>query len=140
MARTFHFECARCRYRASVTGGQDRGVHAYVQTVLCRDCRKLYDVPYRMRVANEELETRFRLWRTNLLRQAAGDALRPASLGSFQSRLPYGGASRGRWLRLQLACPVAGFHRVEPWAEPGPCPRCGNPLERAVVMPHRIWE
>ena len=43
MGRTYLFECSKCGYRARVSGGADRGRHVVVQTILCADCKELYD-------------------------------------------------------------------------------------------------
>ena len=43
MGRSYWFECARCGYRAKVSGREDRGRTFFVQTEFCRDCRELYD-------------------------------------------------------------------------------------------------
>jgi hypothetical protein len=50
MGRSFWFECSRCGYRATVSGGADRGRDLFVQTISCRDCRKLYDAVTRLRI------------------------------------------------------------------------------------------
>jgi len=40
----FKFNCTRCRYTATVSGGLDYGMVAVVQTKICLDCRELVDV------------------------------------------------------------------------------------------------
>jgi hypothetical protein len=135
MARSFHFECARCRYQARVTGGADRGAHCFTQTVVCLDCRQLFDVPVRLRVALDEFALRARLNRRlyptrplELDRPVPGWNLRLA-------RNP----GKTRWASVKLRCPNLAWHRVQPWNQPGPCPRCANLIE-GTLTPWRLWD
>jgi hypothetical protein len=52
MGRSYWFECPKCGYRAKVSGRADRGLTLFVQTILCSDCRQLYDAVTRLRVAD----------------------------------------------------------------------------------------
>jgi len=38
------FECERCKYSAIVSGAADAGEECCTDTILCIDCRELYDV------------------------------------------------------------------------------------------------
>ena len=49
MGKTYLYECGLCHYRVKVSGGTDAGVDCDVQTVVCRDCRELFDVFTRVR-------------------------------------------------------------------------------------------
>jgi hypothetical protein len=49
VGRTYQFECPHCQYRAQVSGRPDDGVNCVIQTVVCRDCRALFDVFTRLR-------------------------------------------------------------------------------------------
>lgn len=40
--------------------------------------------------------------------------------------------------RYGLTCPVSPSHRVEPWAQPGPWPRCGETI--AGEEPILMWD
>src|SRR5438105_15903009 len=51
MGRSYWFECAKCGYRAKVSGHGDRGLPVFVQTISCRDCKELYDAVVRARIA-----------------------------------------------------------------------------------------
>jgi hypothetical protein len=51
MGRTYLFECPKCEYSARVSGREDRGFTVCVQTIVCRDCRRLYDAVVRLRVS-----------------------------------------------------------------------------------------
>jgi hypothetical protein len=105
----------------------DSGVHCEVQTVVCRDCRELYDVFTRLR--RDEL---------------AG--AKPARFpGFFRPEIPpviLRDGSPGRrfiWQKFRLTCPVEVKHDVESWQDPGRCPRCGNFMEKNG-LPFRIWD
>jgi hypothetical protein len=140
MGRSYWFECPRCGYRAKVSGRADRGVHLFVQTIRCRDCKELYDAVTRIKVGDEA---------------AAADPLpganRSQGLNSrcalnppptFQSalnRLARFGGRKWRWLEFDLQCPVSVLHRVQPWSDPDKCPRCGVYLEKSA-LPFRIWD
>jgi len=53
MGRSYWFECPKCSYRAKVSGRADRGLGFCVQTILCRDCKELYDAVTRLKVPDE---------------------------------------------------------------------------------------
>ena len=55
MGRSYWFERSRCGYRAKVSGRADRGLHCVVQTILCRDCKELYDAVIRLRISEPAL-------------------------------------------------------------------------------------
>lgn len=140
MGRSYWFECPRCGYRTKVSGGADRGVSLFVQTILCRECRELYDAVTRLRIPHEPGErgplmgwgrARLQGWRRT-----------PSTPPSFQTalnRFPVPPASHSRWFQFKLQCPVSPLHRVEAWNEPDRCPRCGAYLEKNA-LPFRIWE
>ncbi len=141
MGRSYWFECAKCCYRVVVSGCADRGRDFFVDTILCRDCKRLYDVVIRFRFPDP---------RTLDGKTVAGNSLakvlaarqRLAEPPTFQAalnRLPYTGVRRFRWVDFKPRCPVAGLHRVQIWHEPGKCPRCGVYLERNA-LPYRIWD
>lgn len=44
MGTWFQFSCSRCGYQAEVSGGSDAGMVAVTATILCRRCRRLFDV------------------------------------------------------------------------------------------------
>ena len=133
MGRTYIFECPQCQYRTQVSGGADSGVHCRVQTVICRDCRELYDVLIRVR-------------------RRAGAPLKAGKFPGFDRPeippvvLREGSVNPKReqpaplvWQDLALACPRWPKHFVEPWNDPGRCPRCGNFLEKNG-LPFRLWD
>ncbi len=134
MGRTFHFECPVCQYRARLSGGFDSGLHCEVQTMVCRECRELFDALLKVRTRRREtLEIATR-------RLPAKEAdIPPVVLrqGSFQP-LEIAVAPL-EWKQFKLACPTNPRHRVEEWKEPGRCPRCGNFMEKSGI-PFRLWE
>jgi hypothetical protein len=122
MGKTYVFECGLCHYRVKISGGADSGLDCAVQTIVCRDCRELFDVFTRVR------------------RQAAPP-------GKFKSErleippvaLPGSPARQTGWQKSNLSCPVNPKHCVEPWKNPGRCPRCGNYLEPNGLA-FRLWD
>jgi hypothetical protein len=140
MGRSYWFECPRCSYRAKVSGRADRGLHLFVQTIACRDCRELYDAVTRMRVSEEALA-----WaqpggasraKPLNLRRSLKD---PPSFQSAMNRLARMGAKASQWIEFKLRCPVSAIHRVQAWDDPGRCPKCGVYLEKNA-LPFRIWD
>ena len=144
MGRSYWFECSRCGYRAKVAGRADRGIQFFLQTIVCRDCKELYDAVTRVKVPDERPIN------------GSGFRLNPAGFGpgrslprrysngppSFQSvlnQLPLSGVKRFKWLQFKLQCPVSASHRVQSWQDPDKCPRCGMYLEKGA-LPYRIWE
>lgn len=125
MGRTYQFECPVCHYRAQVSGGADSGIHCEVQTVVCRDCRELFDV-------------------FTKLRGCAGTKEKIRFPGFFRAEIPPvilrdGTVGMSVWRELKPACPVRRKHFVEPWTDPGRCPRCGNFMEMHG-FPIKIWD
>ncbi len=140
MGRSYWFECSKCGYRAKVSGKADRGLHLFVQTIACRECRSLYDAVTRLRVFPEGLGRTSRLAMPRL--QTIADKLRAGPPPSFEAalnRLLYTGGRRSRWVQFPLQCPVSSRHRIEPWNDPAPCPRCGLLIGKDA-MPFRIWD
>ncbi len=140
MGRSYWFECAKCGYRAKVSGRTDRGVNLFVQTIVCQDCKELYDAVTRLRVPDDlrsvglrqrQLDGKWRSLRNN--------PKRPPTFQGALNRLNLIGAQKAYWLQFPAQCPVASFHRVKPWTDPDKCPRCGIFLEKNV-LPYRIWE
>jgi hypothetical protein len=139
MGRSYWFECPRCGYRAQVSGREDQGLTLFVQTVLCRDCKELYDVVTRLRVADSPIGfgnlTGWRWVTPNPRRNLSA----PPTFQAVLSRLPLTGVKRFRWLSFMLQCPVSAFHRVRGWNDPDRCPRCGVFLEKDA-LPYRLWD
>ncbi|MGA3268978.1 MAG: hypothetical protein ABSE16_19435 [Verrucomicrobiota bacterium] len=144
MGRTFRFECPQCQYWAHISGGADTGMHCAVQTIICLDCHRLYDVLTRMhvRVRGAKDEPAARPARTGLLRDVPIPPLylMENSWNNFTpGQRPTAVARPWSWISLKPVCPVARFHRIDPWREPGRCPRCGTFMEKNV-FPYRLWE
>lgn len=132
VGKTYQFECPLCQYQARVSGGPDNGLHCEIQTVTCRDCRQLYDVYLRVR-------------------RRAGAAERIKFPGFFRPEIPpvvlRESTSRPNvtplpklvWQKFTPLCPIEALHKVEPWKDPGRCPRCGCYLDKAG-FPYRVWD
>ena len=142
MGKTHWFECSKCGYRAKVSGGADRGVAFFVQTIHCRDCKELHDAVTRIKVPDESpiqfLNRPFGWRRPRPLGAPAHRNVAP-SFQSVLNRLPPTGIRRFKWVRFKPQCPVSIFHKVEPWTAPGKCPKCGVYLEQGA-LPYRIWD
>lgn len=137
MGRTYLFECCRCGYRAEVSGGADRGFRFAVRTVVCFECKELYDAVTELKVPTAPVLAR---WKLKTSRLDAAPA--PAKAPTFQTalnRLAFTGVNRFRWLRFKAACPASARHRIREWIQPGKCPKCGALLERNA-LPFRIWD
>jgi hypothetical protein len=132
VGKTYLFECPLCQYHVKISGGADSGLHCEIQTVVCHDCRELYDVFLRQR-------------------RAAGAAPQIRFPGFYRPEIPpvvlrdSSVNPSGRppaplvWYDFQPACPVEPKHAVEPWNDPGRCPRCGSYLEKGG-FPFRAWD
>lgn len=149
MGRTYLYECVRCGYRAKAAGKEDRGQEFFVQSIVCTDCKEVYDAVVRVKMP-QALRSSISIppgiaarrgRRAGTARVATRNAA-GRSAPKFEAminRLPLLGAQRYRWVRFAPACPVSAFHRVAPWSDPGRCPRCGVYLERSA-LPFKIWD
>jgi len=137
MGRSYWFECSKCGYRAKVSGRTDRGVSLVVQTIVCQDCKELYDAVTRMRVSEEV--GNYKGFNPLEPGGSVTGAKRPPTFLAALNRLNVIGGRKFKWLQFAAQCPVASFHRVKPWKEPDRCPRCGIYLEKNA-LPYRIWD
>src|SRR4051812_38144467 len=135
MGRSYLFECAKCGYKAQVSGGADEGFEFAVQTIACRDCRALFDSVVRLRVPDTGLKIPSELQRMRLRKSAQEP---PPSFESVLARLPLAGVEF-KWVQFKIRCPVSPFHRVHGWKDPGKCPRCGTYLDKNA-LPFRYWD
>jgi hypothetical protein len=132
VGRTYLFECPQCQYRAKISGGADSGVHCEIQTVICRDCRELFDVFTRLcRRADAVDVIKFPAFHRPeippvLLRDSPVNGRRAAPRPLV-------------WHNYKLACPVGPKHFVEPWNDPARCPRCGNFMAN-LGLPFRLCD
>jgi len=143
MGRSYHFECARCGYRAKVSGRPDRGLDLYVQTIVCRDCKQLYDAVTRIRFPETpphglSLAGNGSLWTRAKTKRLQPPRFPPAFQAAL-NRLRTAGMRHSKWVNFPLQCPVSSAHRVQKWTDPDKCPRCGTVLEKSV-LPYRIWD
>ncbi len=144
MGRSYYFECSRCGYRAKVAGRADRGLQFFVQTIVCSDCRELYDAVTRLKVP-DEFPGRSNGLRLNPVGFGPGRTFGsravngPPTFQAALNRLHYTGIKRFKWVHFKLHCPVSATHRVESWNDPGKCPKCAMYLDKNA-LPYRIWE
>lgn len=142
MGRSYWYECAKCGYRAKVAGRADRGVHFHVQTVVCRDCKQLFDAITRLRVSPAAARSlpagqrRLPALAGNGKTQATH--FQPPPMQQAVNRL-FLQAAWSQWQTYRLQCPNSPTHRVQPWNDPDKCPRCGVFLERSA-LPYQVWE
>jgi hypothetical protein len=132
VGKTYFYECPQCQYQAKISGGADSGIHCEIQTVVCRDCRELYDVFRRRRQRADAVKLiRFPgFYRPDIPPVILGESsINPSS----QALAPL------IWVDSDLKCPIMPDHFVEPWNEPGRCPKCGNFMERNG-FPFRAWD
>ena len=45
MATLYQFTCPTCPYTAEISGGEDVGMEILTTTIVCLDCRELFDMP-----------------------------------------------------------------------------------------------
>src|SRR5437879_3306828 len=142
MGRTYQYECSRCGYRARVSGRADEGFHFAVQTIVCWDCKTLYDAVQRVRIP-ELSESELR--RTGFGMRGFGWPYwqrRPEAPPSFSvalNRLTFNGPRRFKWVDYKLRCPTSPSHHIEKWNEPNKCPKCNTLLDKHP-LPFRIWD
>ena len=113
VGRTYHFECPHCQYRARVSGGADDGVNCAIQTIVCHNCRELYDVFTKIRKrAPGYAESRRR---RKLFPEAV---VIPPMMLVQQVNREFQAGPRPRaappamiWEKVKLSCPVSALHR-----------------------------
>jgi len=123
-----------------VSGRADRGLGFFVQTILCRDCKELYDAITRLKVPDESggLRTPMGFDKGRFMKAPPAIAA-PPSFHAVLNRLPPTGVKRFKWLPFKLLCPVSAVHRVRSWNDPDQCPKCGLFLEKSA-LPYRLWD
>ncbi len=147
MGRTFQFECPQCHYQACVSGGADAGINCAVQTIVCLDCRRLFDVFSRLRSragTGEPAPAEAKAKTGRTLLPAGGNIppfwLKQNSWSAFAPGRRSSDPPKARcWTEVKPVCPVAAAHRIQFWNTPGRCPRCGNYLEKNG-LPFRLWD
>ncbi|GAA5514937.1 hypothetical protein Dcar01_03701 [Deinococcus carri] len=119
MGTLYDFTCAACGYTAA-SGGMDRGIDTVYVTVHCLNCRELMDV---------------------LAGRLSHDLPPPPpSLGAPATSPPPRPTvpPKEKLAEVKWRCRTGRFHRLEPWQPPGPCPKCGEVIERGE--PVGIWD
>ncbi len=140
MGKSYWFECSKCGYRAKVSGRADRGVNCFVQTIVCFDCKELYDGIIRLKVSAEAPLSKNRTDRNGVKSLSQNRANRRApAFQSVLNRLPFRATQPFKWLQFNAQCPVSSIHRVQNWNDPGKCPRCGIYLDKNA-LPYKMWD
>jgi hypothetical protein len=136
MGRTYLFECSKCGYHVKVAGGASDGERFSVQTILCYDCRALYDAVTSLKVVAPRIGGD-----TGASKPISGKSrpLKTPTFASVLNKLPLAGRTRSRWQRYKLTCPVSLLHRIREWKQPDKCPRCGVFLDTNAI-PFREWD
>src|SRR4051812_7594961 len=106
MGKSYWFECARCGYRAKVAGRGDRGLNFFVQTIVCRDCRQLYDAVTRLKIPDDNKKRRLsiEMRRLGSFYQRRPAQTSPPHFEAVLNRLPYKGVKHFRWQNFKLQC------------------------------------
>jgi len=138
MGRSYAYECPRCEFKARVSGGPDRGILVWVQTIVCWDCKNLYDAVTRLKAAEGSVSTAGGISRLNSPKGRI-EAEPSLSLQSILNRVKPTGVKRFRWFNFKLQCPYSPIHRVGVWNDPGKCPKCKTYLDKSA-LPFRLWE
>jgi hypothetical protein len=161
MAQIRQFHCPKCNYHAEVSGGEDRGLDIYTQTIICHECKELHDVPAKKFSLPDDSDriqpdphakplvaawVKFRIGEAG---RAANSSQNPSQFSHLQHY----------WKPVKLSCPESPFHRVDKWfgmhlplvedagteqanvdssARGGACPRCGTTMLRS--QPMATWE
>jgi len=139
MGRTHLFECTKCGYRATVTGGGAHGPHLAVQTIHCLDCRELFDAVTELKVPATLVSSlpRWKLKPTPFENGPSEE--KPPTIAAALNYLVVGRGQHFRWVRYQTVCPVSARHRIRLWKQPGKCPKCGAFLEGSGT-PVKAWD
>jgi len=131
MPRSYIFECPRCFYKTVVVGGLEEGLHCHFQTVVCHTCRRLYDIPIKLRVPITQAYSVSASGLNQFYKVATSD---PANIINRLVK-----TTESKWIDGKLVCPRFPSHVVEKWNHPGACPICGTIMERSL-RPYRVWD
>ena len=154
MTQTFRYDCPRCGYTCKCCGGKASHSTFLTETVICEDCRKIYDVVTSIRLPiTPFLMSKLKCegGRLELSEQVIAELEGTISLPS--DMLPCNGRivlhrtdtaplPRGlgrRWFTVKKACPEMSLHRLKSWKSPCRCPRCNDWLERCL-LPSKILD
>jgi hypothetical protein len=155
MVAVYRFDCQKCNYSARACGGEVMGRGFLARTIICLDCREIYDVvsaltrpcqglpseliggndrrpvvvpPSQLAVIADQL---------NLLTTVL-PAARKLVLYR-ESAVPFANLMTPHSVKIRLLCPVNSQHRIRLWKESTTCPRCHDILVRSPI-PYRIWD
>jgi hypothetical protein len=165
MAQIRQFRCPGCAYCAEVSGGEDRGLELYTQTIVCDECKELHDVPVRRFEIPSEDRNLFpdpsaKPLMATWMKFKMGEVSRKAKPDTSPAQFPH---LQHYWKQVQLRCPKNHYHRPKTWygmhlpleeefaiggdysvvedeeqRASGLCPRCGSRMIRS--QPLATWE
>ncbi len=165
MAQIRQFRCPNCDFRAEASGGEDRGLEIYIQTVVCNECKELLDVPMRRFELPKDKAQVFPDPQQKPLLSAwvkfkAGEMSRASKPDSVAAQYPH---LAHYWKKVNLKCPNNPYHKVQAWfgmhlpleeevekgasygssddtskRASGACPRCSHNMIRS--QPLATWE
>ena len=153
MADLYRFTCPSCGYEARVAGEPTASFTVYFETITCRDCKELRDVPFAVRLSSQESEgggdqgagpddpVLEGLWKQYYQEfEDARDAHRPVNVRLIEDihaaiLTQQAMAKQAAYRALDPKCPRSEEHAWEPWRHPGPCPRCGETMEKGDWVP-----
>ena len=149
MGRVHAFECPKCGFRTRAAGGMDRGLDCFAHSMVCHDCRRIFDAVTHVRLPPGSRPRR---------KDGLSMLKRPRAVSDLKLNLPDHlhvtkqvineqpilpepllAGSASRWVELAVRCPSSAIHRIEEWRSPWRCPICQSCLDKSFV-PYRIWE
>lgn len=117
MGQCYDFKCPACSYSAVVSGGDDRGMYGATTTIVCHDCRELFDVS----ISDERWDGKADLSNEPIVcpgRAPDNEIEEDEDEDEFDYSNPE--------------------HKVERWTDPGPCPHCGETLKAGDCV--MLWD
>jgi len=154
MADIYTFRCPGCGYEARVAGSPVVAALHYYETVVCKDCKELRDLAFAVRANDPErgesagdqagepddpvLDD---LWAQYYREfEEARDEQRPVNVRLIDDLhtailTQQAAAKLSGFKKLDPKCPKSGQHVWESWRHPGPCPKCGETMERGHWVP-----
>ena len=138
MGRSYAYECPKCGFQAKVSGGPDQGVLVWVQTIACKDCKKLYDAVARLKAPEGSYANTAAAPNAGPVKSRIS-VVPPPAFPLVMNRVRPAGLKRFQWVSFKLQCPASPIHRVRSWNEPDRCPKCATYLEKSA-LPYRLWE
>lgn len=154
MGRLYRFDCPRCGFTARAGAGTIQNSGFSTATIVCKDCKEIYDVVSALRLAPSMVNSarksfgrqRIVLSAERLLQIEDKVNLPPSMLPHSRKLIlqqlnptPLARFLAQRWFQVKLLCPVNPRHRIQPWKTPARCPNCEDYLD-TTLLPYRVWD